>query len=210
MRRQVWSQRGRNDRRHLTHYRAIYTITVINQNTEYFFPMVIKLFECVWTRPSGSVLHVCVAIISVSTLHLHHIVVVTCSGLSPGGTHEYSSEAQPESSSEMECLWKSDTSFVIIFSSWPGTERTTCSSRTHLQCTQIFLWRQGQLQASSSGTLRWFTTEAKEDHMSNTSGNIHRLFSWWFRFRGCKPQNKNLNPISDLLLYSLCSDKNVR
>ncbi|TNN73263.1 hypothetical protein EYF80_016426 [Liparis tanakae] len=58
---------------------------------------------------------------------------VTCSGLSPGGTHAYSSEAQPESSSEMECLWKSDTSFVIIFSSWPGTERTACSSRTHLQ-----------------------------------------------------------------------------
>lgn len=70
--------------------------------------------------------------------------VVTCSGLSPGGTHAYSSEAQPESSSEMECLWKSDTSFVIIFSSWPGTERTACSSRTHLQCTQIFLWRQGK------------------------------------------------------------------
>lgn len=68
-------------------------------------------------------------------------LVVTCSGLSPGGTQAYSSEAQPESSSEMECLWKSDTSLVIIFSSWPGTECTACSSRTHLQCTQIFLRR---------------------------------------------------------------------
>lgn len=65
----------------------------------------------------------------------------TCSGLRPGGTQEYSSEAQPESSSEMECRWKSDTSLVIIFSNCPGTERTACSSRTHLQCTQIFLPR---------------------------------------------------------------------
>lgn len=85
----------------------------------------------------------------VSTLRLLRTLVVTCSGLSPGGTHAYSSEAQPESSSEMECLWKSDTSFVIIFSSWPGTERMACSSRIHLQCTQIFLWRQQQLWASS-------------------------------------------------------------
>lgn len=68
--------------------------------------------------------------------------LLTCSGLIPGGTQAYSSEAQPESSSDMECLWKSDTSFIIILSSWPGTERTTCSSRTHLQCTQIFLWKQ--------------------------------------------------------------------
>lgn len=65
--------------------------------------------------------------------------LLTCSGLRPGGTQAYSSEAHPESSSEMECLWKSDTSFIIIFSSCPGTERTACSSRTHLQCTQIFL-----------------------------------------------------------------------
>lgn len=68
-----------------------------------------------------------------------HTLVITCSGLSPGGIHAYSSEAQPESSSEMEFLWKSDTSLVIIFSSCPGTECTACSSRTHLQCTQIFL-----------------------------------------------------------------------
>lgn len=75
-------------------------------------------------------------------------LAVTCSGLSPGGTQAYSSEAQPESSSEMECLWKSETSFVIIFSSWPGTERTACSSRPHLQCTQIFLWTQGEFCTS--------------------------------------------------------------
>lgn len=67
---------------------------------------------------------------------------LTCSGLRPGGTQAYSSDAQPESSSEMECLRKSDTSFVIIFSSWPGNERTACSSRSHLQCMQIFLWMQ--------------------------------------------------------------------
>lgn len=80
-----------------------------------------------------------------SALQLLRTLVVTCSGLSPGGTHAYSSEAQPESSSEMECLWKSDTSLVIIFSSWPGTECTACSSRTHLQCTQIFLRRRCQI-----------------------------------------------------------------
>lgn len=91
-----------------------------------------------------SIFYSSVALIYVSTLQLFCTLAVTCSGLSPGGTQAYSSEAHPESSSEIECLWKSDTSFVIIFSSCPGTERTACSSRTHLQCTQIFLWRRTQ------------------------------------------------------------------
>lgn len=94
----------------------------------------------------------CVSNINVFlTVHELCMVGVTCSGLSPGGTQAYSSEAQPESSSEMECLWKSDTSFVIIFSSWPGTARTACSSRTHLQCTQIFLWREREKKNFTSG-----------------------------------------------------------
>lgn len=65
----------------------------------------------------------------------------TCSGLSPGGTQAYSSKAQPESSSEVEFLWKSYISLVTVFSISTGMAVTACSSRRHLQCTQIFLQR---------------------------------------------------------------------
>lgn len=106
---------------------------------------------------------------------LLHTPAVTCSGLSPGGTQAYSSEAQPESSSEMECLWKSDTSFVIIFSSWPGTERTACSSRTHLQWTQIFLWRQGWLWASC--LLMVYNTTQSSLNVKRLKGD-RRGFCW--------------------------------
>lgn len=37
---------------------------------------------------------------------LSHTEFPTCSGLTPGGTHAYSSSAHPESSSEVELLWK--------------------------------------------------------------------------------------------------------
>lgn len=123
--------------------------------------MVINFFERVYehVQVAECIMRACVAFIFVLTPRLLCTLALTCSGLSPGGTHAYSSEAQPESSSEMECLWKSDTSFVIIFSSWPGTERTACSSRTHLQCTQIFLRRQGQLWASSLGSFFFFFTD---------------------------------------------------
>lgn len=63
----------------------------------------------------------------------------TCSGLSPGGTQAYSSSAQPESSSEVEFLWKSYISLVTVFSISRGTAVITCSSSLHLQWTQIFL-----------------------------------------------------------------------
>lgn len=149
----------------------------------FFFPWTCKFSNCLsecmnmskWKRAF-------VALIYVSTLRLPCNLNVTCSGLSPGGTHAYSSEAQPESSSEMECLWKSDTSFVIIFSSWPGTERTACSSRTHLQCTQIFLWRQGQLWASPLGTSYWFPQQATATQMSDLSihiNSIHLINQRW-------------------------------
>lgn len=65
--------------------------------------------------------------------------VNTCSGLRPGGTQAYSSRAQPESSSEVEFLWKSYMSLVTVFSISTGMAVTACSSRRHLQCTQIFL-----------------------------------------------------------------------
>lgn len=65
--------------------------------------------------------------------------LVTCSGLRPGGTQAYSSEAQPESSSEMEWRWKSEMSRHMMRSRSTGTVRTACSSRGHLQCWQIFL-----------------------------------------------------------------------
>lgn len=64
---------------------------------------------------------------------------VTCSGLSPGGTQAYSSRAQPESSSDVEFLWKSYISLVTVFSISRGMTVTTCSSRGHLQWRQIFL-----------------------------------------------------------------------
>ena len=38
----------------------------------------------------------------------------TCSGLTPGGTHAYSSSAHPESSSEVELLWKPTVIFPIF------------------------------------------------------------------------------------------------
>lgn len=38
----------------------------------------------------------------------------TCSGLTPGGTHAYSSSAHPESSSEVELLWKPSDNFPIF------------------------------------------------------------------------------------------------
>lgn len=63
----------------------------------------------------------------------------TCSGFSPGGTHAYSSKAQPESSSEVEFLWKSNMSFVTVFSISRGITVTACSSCGHLQWRQIFL-----------------------------------------------------------------------
>lgn len=65
--------------------------------------------------------------------------VNTCSGLRPGGTQAYSSRAQPESSSEVEFLWKSYMSLVTVFSISTGMAVIACSSRRHLQCTQIFL-----------------------------------------------------------------------
>lgn len=66
-------------------------------------------------------------------------LLVTCSGLRPGGTQAYSSEAQPESSSEMEWCWKSEISRHMMRSRSTGTVCTACSSRGHLQCWQIFL-----------------------------------------------------------------------
>lgn len=38
----------------------------------------------------------------------------TCSGLSPGGTHAYSSKAHPESSSEVELRWNPKDIFPIF------------------------------------------------------------------------------------------------
>lgn len=105
------------------------------------------------------------------------VLVLTCSGLSPGGTQVYSSEAQPESSSEMECLWRSETSFTIILSSWPGTVRTACSSRTHLQCTQIFLWMKrvmvGTMHGNQNTTQIFLWMKREEDNRSNTC-NTHQ------------------------------------
>lgn len=66
-------------------------------------------------------------------------VRVTCSGFRPGGTHAYSSSAQPESSSEVEFLWKSNISLVTVFSISRGITVTMCSSWEHLQWRQIFL-----------------------------------------------------------------------
>lgn len=45
-----------------------------------------------------------------------HEVCVTCSGLRPGGTQAYSSSAQPESSSEVEFLWKSNMILETVLS----------------------------------------------------------------------------------------------
>lgn len=52
----------------------------------------------------------------------------TCSGFSPGGTQAYSSRAQPESSSEVEFLWKSNMSLLTVFSIAKGITVTMCSS----------------------------------------------------------------------------------
>lgn len=72
--------------------------------------------------------------------HNHpHIKNGTCSGFSPGGTQAYSSKAQPESSSEVEFLWKSNMSLLTVFSISKGITVTMCSSWGHLQCRQIFL-----------------------------------------------------------------------
>lgn len=76
---------------------------------------------------------------SLHALLLKALRAHTCSGLSPGGTQAYSSKAQPESSSEVEFLWKSYMSLVTVFSISTGMAVTACSSRRHLQCTQIFL-----------------------------------------------------------------------
>lgn len=76
---------------------------------------------------------------SLHALLLKALRARTCSGLSPGGTQAYSSKAQPESSSEVEFLWKSYMSLVTVFSISTGMAVTACSSRRHLQCTQIFL-----------------------------------------------------------------------
>lgn len=53
----------------------------------------------------------------------------TCSGLRPGGTQTYSSSAHPESSSEVEFLWKSYISLVMVFSISRDMAVTTCSSK---------------------------------------------------------------------------------
>ena len=56
-------------------------------------------------------------------------VCLTCSGLRPGGAQAYSSRAQPESSSEVEFLWKSYMSLVTgVFSISSGISVRTCSS----------------------------------------------------------------------------------
>lgn len=63
----------------------------------------------------------------------------TCSGFSPGGIQAYSSRAQPESSSDVEFLWKSNINLFMVFSISRGIAVALCSSRGHLQCRQIFL-----------------------------------------------------------------------
>lgn len=49
-------------------------------------------------------------------------ILLTCSGLRPGGTQAYSSSTQPESSSEVELRWKPEVSLLtfcsIIKSRW--------------------------------------------------------------------------------------------
>lgn len=55
-------------------------------------------------------------------------LLCTCSGLRPGGTQTYSSSAHPESSSEVEFLWKSYISLVMVFSISRDMAVTTCSS----------------------------------------------------------------------------------
>jgi len=52
--------------------------------------------------------------VNVLTARTNMGVYRTCSGLSPGGTHAYSSSAQPESSSEVELLWKPGVTLPIL------------------------------------------------------------------------------------------------
>lgn len=81
----------------------------------------------------------------------------TCSGFSPGGIQAYSSKAQPESSSDVEFLWKSNMSLLTVFSISRGITVTMCSSWGHLQCRQIFL------QAAKVGGKK----EGKRNHWSS-------------------------------------------
>lgn len=43
-------------------------------------------------------------------------ILLTCSGLRPGGTQAYSSSAHPESSSEVELRWKPEVSLLTLCS----------------------------------------------------------------------------------------------
>lgn len=92
--------------------------------------------------PRNRILPECVYVCAVCACACKHLLekksgwqpLVTCSGLRPGGTQAYSSEAQPESSSEMEWRWKSEISRHMMRSRSTGTVCTACSSLGHLQC----------------------------------------------------------------------------
>lgn len=93
----------------------------------------------------------------------------TCSGFNPGGTHAYSSRAQPESSSDVELRWKSYMSLFTVFSISKGITATTCSSRGHLQWRQIFL------QRARKPFVSWMFLE--------------KLFRWFCPISGAGTQN---------------------
>lgn len=81
----------------------------------------------------------------------------TCSGFSPGGIQAYSSRAQPESSSDVEFLWKSNMSLLTVFSISKGITVTMCSSWGHLQCRQIFL-QAAKAEGEKTGKRSHFST----------------------------------------------------
>lgn len=119
----------------------------------------------------------------------------TCSGLSPGGTHAYSSSAQPESSSEVEFLWKSYISLVMVFSISRGMAVTTCSSQRHLQWTQMFLQDTGTKQKSVikaySGHRSFYRTQRQRAEVSDKIPKLtlsgHVFSSGRITVRNCYP-----------------------
>lgn len=70
-----------------------------------------------------------------------NLVRTTCSGLSPGGTQAYSSNAHPESSSEVELLWNPKDIFPIFPPAWGSISGPRAKGHSALSPRSRFIAR---------------------------------------------------------------------
>lgn len=109
---------------------------------------------------------------------LSHSEFPTCSGLTPGGTHAYSSSAHPESSSEVELLWKPSDNFPIF----PPTRDSISEPRGVGRSRFIAHELCGQRREED---FRVTLTESLKSNIFNFIFLILALFLQDFRVKGC-------------------------